>query len=114
VLGTGVNNGGNYGWDIFKKGSVLLAGTDFVVGGNQGIYRSTNLGSTWTKTHDGTGLCFFDDGSAVYAGVDYEGIFKSYNSGQTWTAANNGIPSDNFFRSPSAFAKAGNNLIASF
>ena len=114
VLGAGVNGGGNYGWDIFKKGTVLLAGIDYVAGGQQGIFRSTNEGSTWTKTHNGAGLCFFDDGSIVWAGVDYEGIFKSYNSGQTWTAANNGIPSDPNIRSPSAFVKAGSNLIASF
>lgn len=114
VLGATVGNGGNYGWDIFKKGSILLAGIDNAAGGQKGIFRSANEGNSWTKTHNGTGLCFFDDGSAIYAGVDFEGIFKSYNSGQTWSAANNGIPTAPNLRSPSAFTKAGNNLIASF
>jgi photosystem II stability/assembly factor-like uncharacterized protein len=114
VLGTGVNGGGNYGWDILRKGSVLLAGIDFVAGGNQGIFRSTNEGSTWTKTHTGAGLCFFDDGSAIYAGVDYQGVFKSTNSGQTWTAVNSGFPNNSNLLSPSAFVRAGNNLLASF
>lgn len=114
VLGAGVNGGGNYGWDIFRKGTVLLAGVDNSTGGQKGIFRSTNEGSTWTKTHTGAGLCFFDDGSAIYAGVDQQGIFKSNNSGQTWTAANGGIPTDPALRRPSAFARAGNHIIASF
>lgn len=114
VLGAGVNGGGNYGWDILRKGTVLLAGVDDVAGGQKGVFRSTNEGSTWTKTHSGTGLCFFDDGSAIYAGIDQQGIFKSNNSGQTWTAANGGIPSDPGLRRPSAFTRAGNHVIASF
>ncbi len=113
VLGAGVNNGGDRGSDILKKGNTLLAGIDGYDGngGTQGIYRSTNNGNTWARTHDGSGLCFFDDGNTVYAGVRYEGLFKSTDQGQTWTAINNGIPS---FRSPYEILRAGNKLVALF
>lgn len=114
VLGQSVNNGGNYVWDLLKKGNAVLAGIDYVAGGERGIYRSINNGNSWTRTHTGAGLCFFDDGGAVFAGVDYEGIFKSTNSGQTWMAMNNGLPAESYLRSPSAFIRSGNKLVASF
>ncbi len=112
VLANGVNGGGDTGWG--KKGNTLLAGIDYFGAGDGGIFRSTNNGNSWTKTHTGVGLCFLDDGNEIFAGVDYDGIFKSTNHGQTWTAVNNGLPSETYLRSTSDLIRSGNNLVASF
>ncbi len=79
------------GWALATNGSIICAG-----GGN-GVYCSSDFGSTWTGS--GTGLPDLDvygvamapNGTTLFAGTDGGGVFRSLNGGVTWEPANNGI-----------------------
>jgi photosystem II stability/assembly factor-like uncharacterized protein len=75
------------------------SGTIYAGGGNkwfgQDIFKSTDLGATWSKSHEG--LAYADgeepleavwslaaDGDGLYAGVKPAGLFRSDDGGQSW------------------------------
>lgn len=64
-----------------------------------GVYRSTNAGSSWTWVTSGLDntkvLALAIDPqtpTTIYAGTE-GGVYRSTNSADNWTAANNGLPS---------------------
>lgn len=107
--------GGAYKWDntIFKWIPMLEGLTTIRVDGmaldanapdrvylalNDGVYRSENMGGSWTKvmstTYDGngdlrwTGECLAVDSltsTVIYAGTRSDGLYRSTNTGAAWT-----------------------------
>ena len=80
-------------------GAIVAAGSVRSAGGESArpvVWRSTDLGETWT--HSGDGLTYGADGpeitqiwgiqpahGAIYAGVEPAGLFRSDDGGLTWT-----------------------------
>jgi photosystem II stability/assembly factor-like uncharacterized protein len=73
------------------------SGSDYLAGSNNGIFRTSDNGDTWSWSNTGMpGTTIRDfarnaDGSAIYAATFSFGVYKSTNNGFTWTAANNGL-----------------------
>jgi len=65
------------------------AGTVFA-GTMNGIYRSTNFGSSWTQVFNLYGFSFALNGSTLYAGTS-NGVYRSTNDGASWTPINTGM-----------------------
>jgi len=73
--------------------------TNLFVGMNNGVFRSTNGGATWsptglTNTIIGP-LIFFPKkggGMDLFAGTNGSGVLLSTNDGANWTPANTGLP----------------------
>lgn len=75
------------------------------VGFQRGVFKSTDLGLTWTAINDGlltsdartatvTALAVNPANPAIlYAGTRENGIFRSTNGGASWFAVNQGLPS---------------------
>ncbi|MCC7431019.1 choice-of-anchor J domain-containing protein [bacterium] len=75
--------------------SLLLAST------SEGIYSSTNAGTTWTQTLTGNiqDLEVSPTSPTVwFCTKNSDGIYKSTNSGLTWTKLTNGLPITDFER----------------
>ena len=73
--------------------SVLYCGT---FGG--GVFKSTNLGLTWTESNSGLGGLFIralvidpSDPMTIYAGASEMGVFKTTDGGASWTDASSGL-----------------------
>jgi photosystem II stability/assembly factor-like uncharacterized protein len=62
---------------------------------NQGVYASTDEGSTWTPVDSGlTSTDVFalaSSGTYLYAGTFLGGLFVSSNSGQSWAPSDSGL-----------------------
>lgn len=67
--------------DITFSGSVLFAAAV------DGIYKSTDNGTTWTAVKIFAAQCYtvFVDGTNIYAGGIFNGIYRSSNDGATWS-----------------------------
>lgn len=75
--------GGNITVSCFTvSGNNIFAGT-----GGQGIYLSTNYGSTWTQTslNDKVVYALVVCGNNIVTGTAYNGIYVSTNNGNNWT-----------------------------
>ncbi|MFH1195532.1 MAG: T9SS type A sorting domain-containing protein [bacterium] len=89
--------------------------TIFVGSSTDGIFKSTDNGSTWIQSNNGLPNTTLDpkvilcDGEFVIAGIYWLGIYVSTNGGVDWSAANNGLPSDLITES---IVKVGNDLFA--
>lgn len=82
--------------------STVYAGT------NQGVYKSTNGGNSWSAMNtgipSGKGYIYAfaidpSKPSTIYAGINYPygaggGVYKSIDGGGSWTAMNAGFPAD--------------------
>ncbi len=73
-----------------------MMGTNIFAGTEEGIFLSTNDGTSWTPINNGipnfhwvTSLAV--DGTKLFAGTDDEGVYLSTNNGTTWSPANNGL-----------------------
>ena len=74
--------------------------------GNEGVWRSTNAGSTWTRTlnvKDAFDVIVHPSNSnIVYAatggGFTTSGFYVSTDAGVTWTQSNTGLPSTSFIK----------------
>jgi photosystem II stability/assembly factor-like uncharacterized protein len=75
---------------FFVRDSTLLAGL------YDGVYRSTDNGSTWSPpipTIDYSVFhCFTAHGSYIFSGSDIRGVFRSSDDGIHWQASNSGLP----------------------
>lgn len=110
---TGANAGGVYcstdegaNWEIKNRGLALQSSVNTVYGDSSyiyaglsqfGVFRSDNLGETWTAANNGiseSGLWINDiyeaDG-VLYAAALFEGIYISSNQGDSWTFKSNGL-----------------------
>jgi len=96
------NNGAN--WTVIPNSlstvnSVAVIGTNLYAGTENGIYFSTDIGSTWTAVkYDysvGVGAIAVTTndigGTNIFAGSSF-GIYLSTNNGTNWTAVNTGLP----------------------
>jgi hypothetical protein len=88
------------------SGSNIFAGSD-------GLFLSTNNGTTWTAVDPGlayvTSLAV--SGSNIFAGTNGNGVYLSTNNGTTWTAVNSGLTTGLAMRFTS-FAVSGSNIFA--
>ncbi len=81
----------NAGSDSLPKDCFYIDGTNTLLGGSKGVYKSTDNGTTWTLS--GTGFpasCRFfsmvEMGGSYYAGDVYgSGLFISSDNGATWS-----------------------------
>jgi hypothetical protein len=91
------DNGAN--WNTINTGlplqvnAVAIHGTTFLAGTNDGLYISTNGGSSWTVTSVTSAIGSFTKiGNNVFAGGSGGGgVFLSTDSGASWTAINAGL-----------------------
>ncbi len=92
------NNG--TGWTAVNSGltslsvnTLTISGSNIFAGTLQGIYLSTNTGSSWSlkglTTQSVTSTAV--SGSNIFAGTESGGVFLSTNNGTNWTAVNNGL-----------------------
>jgi len=109
--------GGGYIQSLAKIGSTIIAGS-----GN-GIFISTNNGTSWTAIDSGlviqdaiTSLAM--SGNNLFAGTDC-GVFLSTNNGTRWTAVSSGLPqtiyygyTQQIFTYVNALAVSGQDLFA--
>ncbi len=88
-------------WCLAKSGRTVFAGTD------DGVFRSTDLGATWTAQNSGLQDSLFGDrleirrivtksakgGSQlwIFAGTALSGVFRSTDDGESWQAINAGL-----------------------
>ncbi|MCE3280186.1 MAG: BNR/Asp-box repeat protein [Bacteroidetes bacterium] len=77
--------------DITVSGSSVIAVT------MDGVYRSTNNGSSWSESNQGILateiLGVASTGTTAFAGSSRTGVYISNNSGASWTRSNNGLTS---------------------
>jgi hypothetical protein len=81
-------------------------------GTNDGVYRSTNSGASWTRTlgwnkQQVTSFFTASDGT-LFATSWGGGVFRSSNDGTSWTASNQGLPPINY--EARAMAQCGSRL----
>lgn len=85
---------GSFGTNSTSIGSLAVHPTNdntVLAGTNQGVYLTTNGGSTWTKVISGTatGVVFNpSNGNTAYAAVEGQGVYVSTNAGSSWSKDN--------------------------
>lgn len=89
-----------------------LSGIRLLAGTNDGAYRSTNSGATWTQTigwnkQQVTSFFTASDGT-LFATTWGGGVFRSSNDGASWIASNQGLPPINY--KARAMAQCGSRL----
>jgi photosystem II stability/assembly factor-like uncharacterized protein len=86
----------NYGlvnvYSVYESGSVILAATSY-----NGVYKSTNNGTTWSPANEGMGpkdvrALTAGSSSTFIAGSHYAGIYRSIDLGSSWSKSMEGIP----------------------
>lgn len=94
-------------WSVFVSGNKIFAGTTI------GLFRSNDLGNTWSAVpgflnQNITAIKFF--GQYGYVGTYYTGnlVYFSADSGNTWTIANSNLPIEAVWD----FTVIGNRIIA--
>ena len=74
---------------------VIASGTDFFAGYFNGVYRSTNGGTTWVVVNDGltdtSVTALFASGTNLFAGTRSGGVFLSTNNGASWKSVGDGL-----------------------
>ena len=85
-----------------------MSGSNIFAGTNDGVYRSTNNGTSWTAvttefTNTSVGPLVLS-GSNIFTG-NSDGVFRSTDNGTSWTALNTGLPTI-------PLAASGNNIFA--
>jgi len=87
----------------------LISGNNIFAGTSQGIYLSTNKGTSWTLVSTGVYgvLCFAIEGNNIYAGTG-NGIYLTFNNGNTWNLISGNIPNTHIL----SLAKTGSNIFA--
>lgn len=93
-----VSNTGLVSTEVYsftRIGDVLFAGTGTGFGSGGGVYRSDDLGQTWTASGmDGFMIyALHSRDSLLFAGTSANGVFLSTDTGATWTAFNDGLSS---------------------
>lgn len=80
--------------DVGKNGLIFFADQYT----NQGIYRSTNYGESWSKVSDKLvgSLSLFNDKYVVAGLSSGQGIMFSSDRGNTWTTLSEGLPAQSY------------------
>jgi uncharacterized protein (TIGR03437 family) len=80
---------------VVASGTTLIASAIQNENTSNGIYVSTNNGTSWTPVTGSANTPFafklVTQGTVIYAATGI-GVFRSINAGQTWTAFNEGLP----------------------
>jgi photosystem II stability/assembly factor-like uncharacterized protein len=79
-------------FSIISDGSTLFAATSY-----DGVYKSTDNGSTWVSSNQGMGpkdarALTITNASTLIAGSHYVGMYRSTDNGGSWSKTNNGFP----------------------
>lgn len=76
-------------------GCFAVRGTTLFLGANNGIFRSTDNGATWTAINTGLTNKYVEslalNDVALFAGTGGGGVFRSTDNGTSWTAINTGL-----------------------
>ena len=76
---------------------VINASGHIFAGTNNGVFRSTDGGDSWTPTNSGLAniavlaLAINPATRDIFAGTDSNGVFRSTDNGNSWTPANTGL-----------------------
>jgi hypothetical protein len=89
--------------------AIAVIGNSFFIGSSNGVYMSTNSGSTWTAAGlaDSSIASFAVSGTNLFASTN-GGVFHSTNNGTTWTSADSGLPNSGIVQ----LSARGNYIIA--
>jgi hypothetical protein len=89
--------------------SLAVSGSNLFAGTGNGVFISTNNGTSWTKPNATyvDAESFAMSGTNLFAG-GYYGVFLSTNNGTSWSAVNSGL-TDQYIKS---LAVSGSNLFA--
>jgi photosystem II stability/assembly factor-like uncharacterized protein len=88
----------NFGFSIVNIYSITEIGsTLFIATSYDGVYKSTDNGSTWTSVNIGMGpkdvrALAVAGSSSLIAGAHYAGMFRSTNEGSNWVRSMSGFP----------------------
>ncbi len=85
---------------LYQDSSILFAGTPF------GLFRSLDIGTSWTKVSSMQGLSFIRSGDYLLAGTVTEGIVRSTDHGLHWISSNTGLRAQQI----TSFASIGTHL----
>ncbi len=90
-------------------------GSNLFAGSNNGVFLSTDSGTTWRWTNGGlsssvTALAV--SGTNIFAGTYYDSVYLSTDSGKSWSAESEGLPTDDYLDYVAAFVASGTNLYA--
>lgn len=101
-------NAGTSIYAIAASGASILCGYS-----SKGIYRTTNGGTNWFRSHEGLKALKVDgihsSNGYLFAAGDQYGYFRSSDHGDTWVEINNGVsPTAGWF----CFARVGSDLLA--
>ena len=102
---------------ILAESNTITSGTH-----SDGVYRSTDAGSTWTKIGTPNSLDSLSNGTifsllrvsnkVILAGACGFGLYRSANNGSTWTHITSGLPAqDPYFLCVFGLAKSGSNAL---
>jgi ligand-binding sensor domain-containing protein len=93
--------------------ALTVNGLNFFAGTNQGVFLSTNNGTSWTAVNSGLTNVFIRSlvfsGSNLFAGTYGGGVFLSTNNGNSWAAVNSGLSVNDTVM---ALAVSGTNIFA--
>jgi len=103
-----VQPNGPYGGFVY---ALAVSGTNIFAGTNDGVYLSTNNGTSWTEVDSGLTYTYVQalavSGTNLFAGTD-AGVFLSTNNGTSWKEASTGLTNTYV----NALAVSGMNLFA--
>lgn len=90
-----------------RNGAILLAAS------NNGIYRSTNSGASWTQVQTGStwDLAFHPANPSIVYATILGSFYRSSNGGQTFTVVTAGYPTSGLSRAQLAVTPAGRNYV---
>ncbi len=84
---------GLYGYEV---NSLVSWGQDVFAGTYQGVFRSSDGGTTWLKSDSGIAFprvqALAVCGSDIFAGTYGQGVFRSRDGGTMWSLASDGMP----------------------
>ncbi len=111
---------GVIGWALAIKPAIQPAGTREIFLGSleNGIFRSTDVGASWTSIDSGLGTqglrSLLVSGPFVYAGGGVTDVFRSSNNGTSWTTFTSGLPQNGLSHGIWALAAGGQYLYAGY
>lgn len=94
--------------------SFAVSGSNIFVGGDGGVFLSSNNGLSWTDVSNnlpssGSVHSLIFSGSNLFAGTDNHGVYKSSDNGENWVGSNNGL----IINDALAFVVSGLNIFVS-